>query len=234
MTIQQPVRKLRAIDGTIIAGVSGPFGLSQAYLPEIERLSKAGRFTKAPGQALKDIREAIWPRCQKEWEAATVVSKAIGNIATQSAFAQLIVAIPIYDEASLFQFDHQCSPEEATSDLPFVSIGSGRGLADPFLAFLRRVYWPSKLPILADDVFATIWTLDQAIKTNTGGVSEPIQVMTLSRDGSTGKWKVAEIDDFQEHKQNISEAEQALANYKKEQTSEGGAAPPPPPDPDPE
>ncbi|MGC9971908.1 MAG: hypothetical protein ABSE56_15105 [Bryobacteraceae bacterium] len=218
-TIQQPVRKLSIIDNCIV-GVSGPIALGQAYVTEIARLSKSGRFAKAPSQCLKDIREAIWPYAEKEWKAAAVVRPVMGESAAQSAFSTMVVALPIYEEPSLFQFDHQCSPEEATKDLPFISIGNGQGLSDPFLAFLRRLFWPQSLPSLAEGTFAVLWSLEQAIRTTPGGVSKPIQMMTLSRHEA--KWRVNELTEAElaEHYQNISDAEEALSNYRKTQTME--------------
>ena len=35
-----------------------------------------------------------------------------------------------------------------TKDMPFISLGSGKMSADPFLGFLRKVYWPSNLPTI--------------------------------------------------------------------------------------
>lgn len=217
-TVQQPVRKLFGVDGELIVGVAGQVAFSQLYKSEIQKLSKA-QFLKKPDKALTSIRDAVWPQLEKEWKAATATSGILGQAALRSVMSQAVVAMPILDEPSLFQFSHQCTFEEATTDLPFIAIGSGQKLADPFLAFLRRIFWPGKLPLLSDGILATLWTLEQAIRTNTGGVSDPIQIMTLSKVNS--KWTAVELttEDLGEHRQNISDAERALANYKTEQTT---------------
>jgi 20S proteasome alpha/beta subunit len=217
-TIQQSVRKLTGIDDQIILGVSGPIAFSQIYNREIEKLSKQ-QFLKKPETALASIQDAVWRHLEKEWNAAGTVSKALGQNALSAVLSGAVVAVSILDEPSLFQFNHQCTFEEATTYLPFVAIGSGQKLADPFLAFLKRIFWPNAPPLLSDGILATLWTLQQAIRTNTGGVSHPIQIMTLSKIAN--KWAVRELapGDLEEHEQNISDAEQALANYKKEQTT---------------
>jgi hypothetical protein len=233
--IQQPVRKLSIIDGNIIVGASGPIGIGQAYAFEIGRLSKAGNFKKNPEKILSDIRAAVWPYVEKEWKGAEVAGKVIGPQVAQSAFSYAVVAMSFSDRGSLFQFNHQCSPEEAAKDLPFIAIGSGQHLADPFLAFLRRIFWPKTLPILPEGILATMWSLEHAILTNAGGVSRPIQIITLSK-GKDGKgWAVTELseEDLGEHRQNMLDAEQALANCRKGQqaASEDAVAPPPMPPP---
>jgi hypothetical protein len=112
---------------------------------------------------------------------------------------------------SLCQFDQQGTPEQATENLPFVAIGSGQPLADPFLSFLRRIFWPTRLPTLAEGVLATLWCLRQAIDTNAGGVADPIQIFALD---SSGKVKELEEIELGEHYQAIEGAERALAGFR--------------------
>jgi len=87
-------------------------------------------------------------------------------------------------------------------------------LADSFLAFLRRIFWQNGLPKVSGGVLATIWSLEQAIRTNPGGVGPPIQIMTLEK--VSGDWKVKELEeaDFAEHGQAIADAEGVLAKYR--------------------
>ena len=234
-TIQQPIKKLLGIDNEIIVGVSGPVAFSQVYTREIRKLSQAQFLKKAPEKSLTAIRDAVWPHLEKEWNAAATCSKTLGQAAIQAVFSGAVIAMPILDVPSLFQFNHQCTFEEATRDLPFVAIGGGQKLADPFLAFLRRIFWPDGLPLLSDGILAALWTLEQAVLTNTGGVSRPIQILTLSKNKATEyKWTVRELanEDLAEHYQNIADAERALANYRKGQTVEA-AAEVPTPDPAP-
>ena len=116
---------------------------------------------------------------------------------------------------SLFQFDQQCAPEEASSGLPFISIGSGQPLADPFLAFIRRIFWRDRLPTKAEGIFAALWTLQHAIETAPGGIGDPTQ-MILTEKVSNDQWQARELpqEELQEHKEAISCAECSLSNFR--------------------
>jgi ATP-dependent protease HslVU (ClpYQ) peptidase subunit len=229
-TVQQPVKKLSSINGELIVGVAGPVTFSQIYQAELKKLCKDG-LLKKPEKALASIQDTVWARIEKEWKAASSTVATLGqNVAMRSVMSNAVVAMPILDEPSLFQFNHHCSPEEATATLPFISIGSGQKYADPFLAFLKRIFWPNGPPLLADGILAVLWTLEQAIRTNTSGLAHPIQILTLSKSGK--QWTIVELGDaeLEEHRQNIADAEQALANYKQEQTATASAAEVPTPD----
>src|SRR5207245_1801501 len=99
------------------------------------------------------------------------------QVAAASALASALVATMIGKAYHLFQFNHQGSAEAATTHLPFVAIGSGQATADPFLAFIRRLFWPSKLPATGEGLFAGVWTVRHAIHTSPGGVADPIQAV---------------------------------------------------------
>lgn len=91
---------------------------------------------------------------------------SVGTVLTSS-----LIALPIggiSGRPELIQFDYMGMPEMASEDLPSVAIGSSQQLADPFLAFLRRVFWKEKAPHWTDGVFATVWTLLQAIQITLG------------------------------------------------------------------
>ena len=63
-----------------------------------------------------------------------------------------LIAVPVgglNGIPELIQCNHVGMTEAATTDLPFVAIGSGQELADPFLAFLRRISGFSSSHILA-------------------------------------------------------------------------------------
>jgi hypothetical protein len=147
------------------------------------------------------------------------------------ALTHTLVALPIDAEPELLQFFYQGDSESATGDLPFVSIGSGQPIADPFLAFLRRIFWPHpKLPSLADGIFATVWTLEHAIQTNPGGVASPIQVAVLEYKKNEALARELTDSELGEHRQNIAAAESYLKQYPGQHTpTDRESSPPPPP-----
>ena len=52
-----------------------------------------------------------------------------------------------------------------------------------------------------------------AIRRNTGGVAEPIQLMTLSKDGNNYKVREADDKELQETRQNVTAAEEHFSKY---------------------
>lgn len=215
-TVRQPVKKLTAIDNSIIVGVSGPIGLGQVFVGTIEQLWTARAFSnRRPHEAMTIIRDQLWPHAEKHFKAAANAAPVLGaQIAAQNALSHSVVALPVAREACLFQFDQQCGPEQATANLPFVAIGSGQPLADPFLAFLRHVFWKDSLPNMSEGIFAAVWSLEHAIRSNPGGVAEPMQLMTLSLDQQhRGSVKEFDREELEEHRQAVKSAETYLADF---------------------
>jgi hypothetical protein len=212
------VKKLISIRDSIILGVSGPVGLGQLFEGSIHQLWDQKKLSgKDSIQGREIIRDSFRPHIIREFACAAETRKAIGDqAAVQGILSSTVVALSLSRAPCLFQFDHQGAPEAATEQLPFVSIGSGQPIADPFLAFLRRIFWPTRLPSLTEGVLATLWSLRHAINTNAGGVADPVQIMTLNTAGA-----VQELDtnDLAEHDQAIEAAERALASFRENITS---------------
>lgn len=230
-TVRQPAKKLDILMNSVIVGVSGPVGLGQRIRGEVEALYQDRKLSnKKPFEAMTIMREILWKHVSMELQAAALAGQAIGNVATRSALCSTLIALPVAKSPCLFQFDQQCAPEEATSDLPFVAIGSGQQIADPFLALLRRVFWKDVSPSIADGVFATFWTLDHAIRTHPGGVAEPKQIAVLQRDNNN--WSARELspEELKEHEEAVAAAESSLANFRNELQQKGTQPEPPKPD----
>ena len=211
-TIRQAApHKLSILHDCVVVGVSGPVGLGQRFCSEIETLWLDKKLSgKSPVQAMTIIRQQLWTHTQFELNAAALARNTIGPTANQSALAHSVVALPCNKVPSLLQFDQQGAPEAATDDLPFVAIGSGQFIADPFLAFLRRLLWPNRSPKLQEGVFTALWTLEHAIQTHPGGVAGPIQIVTLQQDCRA---KQVPEEELQEHRQAVNGAEAALTSY---------------------
>lgn len=216
-TVRQPVKKLALHAGRLIVGVSGPVGLAQRYQGEIRALWDGNGLAAARAYAIGPvISERLRRHLSTELHFAASVAPILGNqLAASSALATAIVALPSNEVPILLQFDQNGAPEEATSELPFVAIGSGGPNADSFLAFLRRVFWPDRPPTVQEGTFAALWTLQHAIAVDTGGVAEPIQVATLDRDRD-GLFVAREISEpeLAEHREAITAAEQSLRSFR--------------------
>jgi 20S proteasome alpha/beta subunit len=231
-TVIQPVRKLNKIANSLIVSTSGPAGLGQRIRGVIDQLWSGGQL---PGMASHDamslIRQNIGQHLSMEIRYAAEAGKIMNmGVASQSAISATILAAPIQGQLRLYEFDHTGAPEEKISDVPFVATGSGQHLADPFLAFLRRIFWKNSAPNMSEGVFATVWSLRHAIRTNTGGVADPIQLMTLSRDAQ-GNPTIKEFEqiELEEHEQAVIAAEAHLSKFRENQPEAPPEPAPPPP-----
>lgn len=233
-TVIQPMTKLQVIQNRIVMGVSGQVGLSQLYCDRVEGLWKEGRLGREVGlpDVMRLLHNAIYQDAQHAIAGAAASVPFMGGNAAVLAITGSLVALPVggvNGRPELIQCNHLGMGEAATKDLPYVAIGSGQALADPFLAFLRHIFWAGSLPKLADGVFATVWTLLHAIRVTPGGVSEPIQVATLAYKGHELFAAELSTGQLQEHRQNVQEAESYLANFRESpQTPSPLPAPPPP------
>lgn len=225
-TAQQPTKKLYIVKDKIVVGVSGPVGLGQSLRAKIESMWNDGSFAgKKPHEARslmsRGFREYILP----ELEVARVAGATIGNVALSSALSSTLVALPISSELCLIQFDQQGASEEATEEIPFVCIGNGQSIADPFLAFLRRVFWADHQPTIDEALFAAIWAVNHAIQVHPGGVAEPMQVITITQAGQLTKIREISPEELIEHKSAVSVAENGMKNsLKKFKDSMAGEA----------
>ena len=212
-TVLQPVTKLQTISEKIIMGVSGPVGLGQLYCDSVEKSSNTLSRGDLPAiqrklcQAIsKDVKQAV--------ESAEIWKQLQGPAAIHLASTSSLIALTVSGSPELIQCNQTGQAEAATDDLPYVAIGSGQPLADPFLAFLRKVFWANTPPRLAQGILATVWTLTHAIGVAPGGVAFPIQVMTLTKNAD-GKSLVESLadDDLQVHQESVAAAEQYLASF---------------------
>lgn len=144
------------------------------------------------------------------------------GMSPDTAICKTLLAIEVKGAPCLFQFDYNGAPERSTPELPFVALGSGQPIADPFLAFLRRVIWSNSQPTVAEGKLVASWTIDHVCKTNPGGVGGAVQMMVLPRGGN-----VIELSDneAEEHKQQAAGAEAAMLKFLK---PDGGHVPPQP------
>lgn len=220
-TIQQPTVKLEGIAGRIIVGVSGPVGLGQKYKAEIRHLAEKNELRRDPARkqlavtdSIARISERMLRHLRKDLRTARAAAPVVGaGYASVQVRAYTLVALPIADEAHLIQFNDLAIGEEF-AEPPFVSVGSGQNIADPFLAFLRRVLWKQRPINVANGVFTVFWCLEHAIRTAPGFLAKPIQVMHLQRDRSSD-WKVHEYtrEELEQHSERVTAGEEYISRF---------------------
>lgn len=230
-TVRQPVVKVSVVDGRALMATSGPVGLGQRLVGEFDEVLQQNKLPKGAKshKAMQILRAAFHPYLAGELEAARIAAPVVGpQVAQSSAVSSTLLAMCLDDGVPrLFQFDQQGAPEEATDQLPFVSLGSGEVIADPFMAFLRGLFWDEgELPTLAEGQFATVWTLEQAIDVSPAFLSRPSRVFVLSASG--GKCTALQLDgtEIQDDLQAVADAKQLLHDWRRVDR-----AVPPPPEP---
>ncbi len=231
MTIgQQSVQKVAIIRDNVVYAGTGAVGIAQLIIDSLDsgwsQKNFAGAKTGAQMMDLigKRIAALVMPYLQ-----TAQVQQGITRDASTS-ICKSLVAIPVSGKFHLFQFDINGAPEAATKDLPFVALGSGQAIADPFLALIKRLLWPNTEPTLAEGRLAAVWTIDHVRRTTPGGVGGDIQLATLvdPSPGVPGSISQASPDEINEHLQAI----EAALNVMVAQIRGDSAAPAPsPPEP---
>ena len=231
-TVIQPTTKLRVLQKRMIMGVSGQVGLGQLYCDAVEDLWKTNKLGKnaSLAQVRAEIEKSIFMHVEPATQRAQSSIPFLGN---SGAFNLIntasLIALPVggvSGKPELIQCMFNGQTELATKELPYVAVGSGQAIADPFLGFLRRIFWPDTLLSVADGIFAVTWTLLHAIAVNAGGVAEPVQLTVLekAKGNELSAKELSEVD-IEEHRQNIQAAEEHLKRFK-EFPDEAGQSPP--------
>jgi hypothetical protein len=190
--------------------------MSQLLIDKIRAVWNPNYFANArPTEAMHRIGTAI----AETVKIYATNAQAFQQIGGFNALCQSLVAVPVKGIPQLFQFDNGGIPEAATKELPFVALGSGQQIADPFLAFLRKILWKDRTPTMAEGRLVAAWTVCHVAETNPGGVALPLQMFCLTT--VNGKPVIEPMEGPEEHIQQIDAAESALRNFLLNQ----GAAP---------
>lgn len=208
---QQQVQKVRKLNDTILYSSTGAIGMSQLISDAIKTCWDSRGFSNlsSPEQMMNKIGQCIGEVIKPYWNTAQAQRNLVGEAG--SCLCKSLVAIPVSRKPCLFQFDFNGAPERATEQLPFVALGSGSTIADPFLALLGRLLWRGKLPTLGEGRLAAVWTVEHVRQTNPGGVGGDIQLATLGNNAIEGpKAALVSITEIEEHLERISTAENAL------------------------
>ena len=212
---QQNFTKIRDIAKAILYSSTGAIGIAQVYENVISELwSKKILTGKNSVEAMDLIGTNLAKKGAPYLHTAGLAAQLIGQQAAGGpAMCSSLVAVPIKHTPCLFQFSESGAPEEATRELPFVALGSGQPLADPFLAFLKRVLWEDRDPTVADGRFAASWTIRQVSRTVPGFVGGELQLATLTMKGTTPHVEFFDDAARQEHYQAVEAAEAALLDH---------------------
>ncbi len=227
---QQAVEKVRILRNQVLYASTGAVGMAQVIANAVGAMWDENPFSRM--STTEDAMDAIGRKIAERvgpYLQTAQMTRAIG-CDVSATLCKSVVALVFKKRPCLFNFDYGGAPEQASVDLPFVALGSGQAIADPFLAFLKRTVWRGKQPTIAEGKLAAVWTVIHACQTNPGGVAGPVQLATLHIDD--GKPVVTRLtpDDVSEHGQQIQAAEDAMVRELKPATeTEELNSPPPPP-----
>lgn len=222
-TISQPTdEKIAVVDDRALIAVSGQVGLGQVFREAFEDALRSTTLLKQSStKAMIEIGEALRPHIASAQAATVPAVPAVGaQAAAELIVTNTLVAVAVAGTPTLFEYEWNGQGEERTEALPFACIGSGKNLADPFMAFLKDVLWGiGTLPTLSKGTFATLWTLEQSIKVAPGGLAPPAHIFWLSGNGKNIAREL-ESGELEEHRQMIQIAEGKLRDLDAAPTEE--------------
>jgi hypothetical protein len=209
-TVGQAVTKVQLFGGDILFAASGHAGLGQQLGSVIER--RRGDFKKSPYAALirevqTDFRALVDPAYRTAQAAAPIIGP---QAAASDVVCHSVLATTFKDGFHLVEITPMCTVESIRGGTPFICLGSGKNSADPFLGFLRKVYWPEKLPTLRDGALAAYWTVRHVIDMHVQGVGFAVDVFLV--ETADGKPRARQLDQAElvEHQSFIAAAEDAM------------------------
>jgi 20S proteasome alpha/beta subunit len=208
-TIEQTTEKLAIVNDEIVIAGTGAIGLGQRFVEIVRQLVKQGKFKG------------------DEWAPAKLLTRhALEDFNFTYTGGPVkygaLVAFSCNQKPFLCEFElGNLQPEFKTKDLWYVSMGGSQPITDPFLAFIRNVYWGDGMPKVQDAVFAITWALDHAIETNPGGVNKPVRIAVLEKTGPQFKARMVSDGELEEHRQNIESAKDALRRHRTGQSEVG-------------
>jgi hypothetical protein len=209
---QQEIPKLLDLSHSVLYSSTGAVGIAQLIANDIKTGWDAGQLGgKSPEEVMNKIGTRIATLVKPYLETAIHTRQLVGE--ALSSLCKSLVAIPVKQTPYLFSFDYNGAPERATTELPFVAMGSGQGIADPFLAFLKRLLeWEKTPPTLGEGRLAAVWTIDHVRRTNPGGVGGAIQLATLSTKDGRAITTLISGTNVDEHLQHARSVERALTD----------------------
>ena len=199
-TIEQPTDKLDIVADQVIVAGTGQIGMGQRFCAVVRKLWTDGAARNGAIEAVKAFaREAI---------------ADFGSTQAPKGQFGALVAFPSGGLPHLCEFAvSDLQPELKSERLWYVSMGSGQLITDPFLGFIREVFWDGGRPKLQDAVFAVTWTLDQAVQLTPGGVNEPICVAVLERASGGFRARRLSEEELAQHRENVAAAKAHLREF---------------------
>ena len=203
-TIEQPTEKLHIIGDRIILAGTGQVGFDQRFRAIV---NESWTTDKLFQREYLDVAKTLTRRFIED------LKMTYANIGQYGALMAFDGAGPRLCEFSLQDFQ----PEFKNERIWYCSMGSAQAITDPFLAFIREVFWQKDRPSVEDAIFAATWTLEHAVALNPGGVNEPIGVAVLERQKKGHlSARVLGPQELDQHRQHVQAAKESLGDFRRE------------------
>jgi len=207
LTIGQIGEKISIIQGRVIVAGSGEVGFEQRFCDIVKTAYDGGLFTKNNINVGRKLSE--------------LMNKDLAStLAKRDRFCALL-AYASGNEFHLCEFgllDFQ--PEWKNSQMNFASIGCGQTITDPFLGFMKSIFWKDEeQPTVPQAEFITYWALSNVCELSPGLIKAPIHITRLSKD-SSGHFVANEVgaDELEEHAASMKDAMAHVAQFKDQMT----------------
>ena len=213
---QEVSNKIEYLAEDSLIGSAGAVGLSQLIKERLRDSWETVRGQENKADARSEIQKVMWAEVRSALVHAEDASDILGQKVFSSALCSSLLAFPFRDEHVLLSYNQIAQSEEITCEAPFKSIGSGSLQADPFLAFLKRIFWKDSAPEkTTDGVLSILWTLDHVSRVNAGlGVGGRPNVFILSKGQDA--WLAERLDEYYLREQLLAleAAEGALRSFR--------------------
>lgn len=221
-TVGQPTLKIELVGTEALFAASGRVGLAQQLASVIER--RKGEFArKTYDNLIRDIQTDFRALINPAFDTATKAAPVIGHPAVQGdVICHSLLAAPFRDGVRLVEISPVVAVEVVNESLPFIALGSGKGSADPFLGFLRKVYWGDRPPSLVEGSLAAYWTIKHAIDMKVAGVGFDVDVCVLEKVDDKFRARQLAKEELLEHQSFIAEAEAAMRAVRTKMTAPPG------------
>jgi len=189
----------------LILGGSGRVGLGQRFADVVGAIRSDSRFQDWTALA---ITKTI---------CAEVVDDFASTRCDRAPFGALL-ALVACDGLQLCEFaPGDLQPELKTPDRWFASMGTGKPVAEPFLAFLQRTFLTRSPPGLAEGTLAAAWVLDYTVGLGLGAgtASERIAVLTEEGPGLPLTARLLTEIEIADRLAEVRAAEKHLASFRR-------------------
>ncbi len=200
-------KKLRVVAGQAVLGVTGHDGLAQEMALSLERsLAEPDKRESADDVLRVKLRDALAAPVQRTVAIHRTLQglPGFGITSNEYVISQSLLAIPFGDSLRLFLLDPECSITEVTDELACATIGGAKAVADPFLAFLRKVLWEERVPDVALGELSAYWTMLHVAETCPGALTFPVQMVVIRREPS------GSIDIYERGERELTRIQQAI------------------------